>query len=174
MRIRLCTRPYLKRRMPALIYLPCVTGQLNLSSMSFNPDPADTLKFIIDKKRSNASLACEIVSEASEWLKRELAGADIKYTFLSCDCELHYGYSMFLISRTSSTRQMSLSIKIAEVNEKPLAFCEIKVSDNSGYSAFPLDTALDNEEGRHLLLAYVADFVLSCEAIAAEEEGDEE
>lgn len=140
---------------------------------SGDPEPADTLKFIIDKKRENAELTCEIVGAAAKWLKSELIGADIKYTYLSCDSELHYGYSMFLISRTSLSKQMSLSIKIAEVNEKPLAFCEIKVSGSAGYSAFPLDTELASEDGKHLLLAYIADFVLSCEVIIAEEQSEE-
>lgn len=130
---------------------------------SGNPDPANDLRLILEKKRSQPGLNCEIVSEASRWLQSELKGAEIDYTYLSCDDHLHYGYSLFLVNRTVASHQMTLSIKIAEIDEQPHVACDIRVSGATGYNAFPLYTQVTTHEGQQLLLAYIADFVLSCE-----------
>jgi hypothetical protein len=98
---------------------------------------------------------------ASRWLKSELKGADIEFTYLSCDDKLHYGYSVFLVNKSSLARSRKLSIKIAEINETPQAFCEIGIDGET--NTFPLITDLESSRGRQQLLHYITDFVLSAE-----------
>ncbi|MEZ5277785.1 MAG: hypothetical protein R3F07_15495 [Opitutaceae bacterium] len=128
---------------------------------SGDPEPANDLKLVINKKRDHPGLNCEVVSQASRWLKSELKGADIEFTYLSCDERSHYGYSMFLVNQSSHGHRMTLSIKIAEINEAAQAFCEIRVDDEKKTSAFPLITGIADDKGRQLLMHYIADFVLS-------------
>lgn len=130
---------------------------------SGNPEPATDLALILQKKRAQPTLNCEVVSDASRWLKSQLVGANIKFTYLSCDSKDFYGYAMFVLQYAHERRQSVLEIKIAEIDNQPHAFCEIKLHGHSAQNIFPLFCEIGSDEGKQHLLAYLADFVLSNE-----------
>ncbi len=128
---------------------------------SGNPDPAQDLFLLLQKKRSQPHINCEVVSDSARWLKSQLKGAGIAFTYLSCDQQDFYGYAVFLISLSQETLHSTLEVRIIEIDERAHAFCQIKVVATTGGDAFSYFTEIADEKGRQALMAYMADFLLS-------------
>jgi hypothetical protein len=131
---------------------------------SGSPQPIDDLKLLIETKRNAPSQTVEVVSEASRWLKAALQGAGIDFAYASCEAEDHYGFSAFTIIRSYQGERMALEMKIAEIQDMPYVFAEVRSLGKHGGTLFPFFGDMRSDEGRQLLLHYVADFVLSSEA----------
>ena len=128
---------------------------------SGNPEPANNLKLLLEQKLNMSSRTCEVVSEASRWLKAELTGAGVRYHYAACDERDHYGFAVFTITRTNGATQLILETKIAELGEQPYAFAQVRMLGRFDSALFPLFGEIATDEGRQLLLHYISDFVLS-------------
>lgn len=127
---------------------------------SGDPKPNDDLKVVMDAKRGGPSSTVDVVSEASGWLKSALKGAGVYYNYASCE-EDRYGFSAFTIIRFYQKIPTTLDIKIAEINERPYVFAEVRSLGKFEGTLFPLFVNLKDESDREILLHFIADFVLS-------------
>lgn len=131
---------------------------------SGKPAPIEDLQLIINQKRSAHSITCDVVSEAANWLKSALLGAEIRFQYGACDFEDHYGYAVFIILRKSGQTRLLLEIKVAEIAEEPMLFAEVRSVGRSSGSLFPFFGEISSEEGQKRVLHYIADFILSTES----------
>lgn len=129
---------------------------------SGKPEPSCELDLLIKKKENQPSLTVEVVSEASRWIKSELAGAGIAYHYAACDNFDHYGFSVFTIIREHRTANLSLEIKVAEIGGVPYFFTNVRELGHGHSSLFPFSGEMGSEAGRQSLLEYLSDFILSC------------
>ncbi|MFW5882988.1 MAG: hypothetical protein ACOCVG_01330 [Verrucomicrobiota bacterium] len=142
--------------------------------LSGNPDPEQDLALLIEQKRNTPGTAPEVVAEASRWLKAQLKGANVKFTYLSCDTADYYGYSVFIIHHIAAGGQSFLEVKLAEIDGKPFAFCKVRIVASAGgdesapsrgeYEIFSFSTEIAGSEGQRDVLALIADFVLSMQS----------
>ena len=130
---------------------------------SGEPQPTDDLKLLIEMKRHAPSRTVEVVSNAARWLKAALTGADVKFTYSSCEAEDHYGFAAFTLVRNYRGQPVSLDLKIAEVRDSPYYFAEVRSLGKYEGTLFPFVGDLRSEDSRELLLHYIADFVMSTE-----------
>ena len=128
---------------------------------SGDPNPAQDLEMILQAKRAQPGLNCEVVCDAARWIKAQLKGARVPFTYFSCDDKNYYGYSVFFIQITGEARHSSLEIKLLEIDGRAHAFCKVKVISGKGEDVFTYFTEISGEDGRRILLAYTADFLLS-------------
>ena len=128
---------------------------------SGNPHAADQLALIISQKQNTPSRTCEIVSEAAVWLKAELTGAGVKYLYGACEENEHYGYANFLLNRHYEGIPIMMEIKIAEIENKPFVFADVRSSGRHSGMGFPFFSSLAPESGQELFLHYLSDFILS-------------
>ncbi len=131
---------------------------------SGNPEPADELRLLIQAKRHAPSRTVEVVSATARWLKAALKGADVAYSYASCEEEDHYGYAAFTVLRFYRGEPVSLDLKIAEIRETPYFFAEVRSLGKFDGTLFPFFGEAKSEDGRSLLLHYVADFVMGTDA----------
>lgn len=128
---------------------------------SGNPDAIDDLKLVIETKQHAPAQTVDIVSESARWLKAALKGAGVKYSYASCEEENHYGFAAFTIVRTDKNKPVCLDLKIAEVRDTPYMFAEVRALGKNDGTLFPFFGECRSEDGRELLLHYIADFVMS-------------
>jgi hypothetical protein len=130
---------------------------------SGTPDPISDLKLIMETKRSMESRTCEVVSNATRWLKAQLSGCQITYQYAACEEEAHYGHAVFIITRVCGNSRMSLELKVAEIQDIPYVFADVHVLGKAGGHQFPYFGEVGTSEGRDRVLHYIADFILSTE-----------
>jgi hypothetical protein len=130
---------------------------------SGSPDPISDLKLIIDTKLNMASRTCEVVSDATRWLKAQLHGCGVQYHYAACEEKEHYGHAVFIISRKHGTNRMALEMKVAEIQDVPYVFADVHVLGKMGGRQFPYFGEVGSEEGQERVLHYIADFFLSTE-----------
>ena len=128
---------------------------------SGNPDAIDDLKLVIEMKQHAPPRTVEIVSGAARWLKGALKGAGVEFTYASCEEEDHYGFAALTILRKYRGEPVSLDLKIAEVRGNPYLFAEVRTLGKHDGTLFPFFRDLSTDDGRDLLLHYIADFVMS-------------
>lgn len=131
---------------------------------SGEPHASEELKLLIEIKRGQPSQTIDVVSEAGRWLKAALKGADVKFSYSSCEEQDHYGYAAFTIVRSYAGEPVSLDLKVAEIRSTPFIFAEVRSLGRHGGTLFPFFGDMRSEDGRDLLLHYIADFVMSTEA----------
>ncbi len=130
---------------------------------SGDPHAIDDLKLLIETKRNAPSQTLDIVSDAARWLKSALKGAGVAYSYASCEERDHYGYAAFTILRNYRGEPVCLDLKVAEIGNTPHAFAEVRSLGKYDGTLFPFFGDLRSDEDRHMLLHYVADFMLSTE-----------
>lgn len=128
---------------------------------SGKPLPVDDLRMLMERKRSLPSLTCEIVSEASRWLKAVLEGAGVNYHYAACADRDYYGFAVVSVSRRRGSAQLVMELKVAEIGEQPYIFADVRMLGQGPTSFFPFFGTLGDEEGRELALNYISDFLLS-------------
>ncbi len=131
--------------------------------LSGDPAPIDDLQLIIETKRHMPTRTLDVVSEASRWLKASLNGAGVKFNYASCEDQDHYGFSACHIARSYKGQGVCLELKVAEIRDAPYAFADVRVMGKSDGGLFPFFGDLATQDGRDLLLHYVADFIMSTE-----------
>ncbi|MGE9289746.1 MAG: hypothetical protein ACQKBT_02070, partial [Puniceicoccales bacterium] len=117
---------------------------------------------ILETKRNAASDSCQIVSDASSWLKSELKGADVKYQYGACENEL-WTFSSFTLVRDVDEEKLSFELKIAEIDHTPYAFVDVHPVGKAHERRFPFFGEIESDEGKKRVLHYIADFLLSTE-----------
>lgn len=130
---------------------------------SGDPLPSDDLKLIIETKQHRPNTTVEVVSDATNWLKAALKGADVPYSYSACE-QAHYGYAVITILRNYGTEPVSLELKVAEIQDRPYVFAEVHSLGRFGGTMFPFFGDLQSDESRTQLLHYVADFMLSTQS----------
>ncbi|MFP4351229.1 MAG: hypothetical protein ACLFRP_06175 [Puniceicoccaceae bacterium] len=118
---------------------------------------------VIQTKRNTPALACDIVSEASRWMKSQLIGAGVGYQYGACDGRTHSSFSSFTIFRETAERKLLFRLKIAEIAGDPYAFIEAHPVGKPTEILFPFFGEIGSDEGKNRILNYVADFLLSTE-----------
>lgn len=131
---------------------------------SGDPKPSDDLKLVIASKSSAPPTTLDVVSEAARWLKAALKGADVNFSYASCEDHNHYGYAAFTVLRSYKGEPVSLDLKVAEIRGTPFAFAEVRSRGKHGGTLFPFFGDLRNDDHRELLLHYIADFIMGSEA----------
>ena len=129
---------------------------------SGDPEASEDLKLIIDAKRHHPPNTIEVVSDAARWVKAALKGAGVHYSYSQCE-EDHYGYAVVTVVRSHRGEPVSLDLKIAEIQDRPYVFAEVRSLGRFGGTMFPFFGDLQSDESRTQLLHYVADFILSTE-----------
>mgnify|MGYP006268224271 CR=1 FL=1 len=129
---------------------------------SGDPDPVDDLKLIIETKRHQPAAAVDVVSDAAAWLKAALKGANLAFSYSSCQ-EEHYGYAVITLLRSHRGQPVSLDLKVAEIQDRPYVFAEVRSLGRFGGTMFPFFSDMQSDDSRELLLHYISDFILSTE-----------
>jgi hypothetical protein len=127
------------------------------------PTPTDALHVLIEKKRHYPSVTCDVVAPTTEWIKALLKEAGISFNFSECEQHDHYGFSTFYLQRWTGNGYLTLQVKVTEIDGKPFVFAALHKMGDIGHSGFPFFQCVDEENGRDLLLNYIADFLLSTE-----------
>ncbi len=141
---------------------------------SGTPDPDDDLKLILKTKENSPSRTCEIVSEATRWLKAQLNGCEVPYQYAACEEQAHYGHAVFFITRKVDKARMSLELKVAEIEDVPHVFADVHVLGNLDGRLFPYFGEVGSQEGQSRVLHYIADFILSTEPVKKDEKTEKE
>lgn len=131
---------------------------------SGQPEPIDDLQLIIDTKRHAPNINVDVISDATRWLKAALDGADVKYSYASCEEGEPYGYAVLTIMRHYHSQLMILELKVAEINTQPHVFAKVRTTGKNPDTLFPFFGNLRSDEQRDSLLHYIADFVISSQA----------
>lgn len=131
--------------------------------LSGNPDPSSDLQMILETKRNTSGESCRIVSEAARWIKSQLNGAGVKYNYASCEKGDHSAYSSFTIIREGDSPRIVFEMKIAEINKEPFAFVDVHPMGKPTERFFPFFGEIGSDQGRLLILNYIADFILGTE-----------
>lgn len=127
---------------------------------SGNPEVSDDLQLIIETKRHAVARTVDVVSEAAHWLKAALKGADVNFSYASCEQD-HYGFAAFTICRNYRGQPVSLELKVAEIRETPYLFADVRTLGKFEETLFPFFGDLRSDDNRELLLHYIADFLIS-------------
>lgn len=130
---------------------------------SGEPQPLFDLQTLIAQKRHLPSLTCSVVSEASRWLKAQLIGANVAFQYAACDDRDHYGYSVLLVQRSSTSGQFILEVKIAEIGGKAFVQAQTRMIGRIDGYHFPYFGPFHNPEDREMALQYISDFLLATE-----------
>jgi len=117
---------------------------------------------ILETKRNSASDSCQIVSDASAWLKAELKGANIQFQYGACQDDL-WTFSSFSFLRDGDDEKLSFELKIAEIDKTPFAFIDVHPVGKIQERRFPFFGEIQTENGKRKVLHYIADFILSTE-----------
>jgi hypothetical protein len=131
---------------------------------SGDPKPNDDLRHVIAAKQNGPAQAVEIVSEAARWLKGALKGADVHFSYGTCEERDCFGFAVFTIVRSYQGKPTTLDLKIAEIRQTPYIFAEVRTHGKTEGTLFPFFGDLRSEDQRDLLLHYIADFVVSTRA----------
>ncbi len=131
---------------------------------SGDPQPNDALRHVIAAKQNTPTRTVEVVSEATRWLKGALKGADVHFSYGSCEERDQFGFAAITIVRSYRGTPTTLDLKIAEIRETPFIFAEVRTHGKLEGSLFPFFGDLRSEDHRDLLLHYIADFVVSTTA----------
>jgi len=118
----------------------------------------------MERKRHAPDVSADIVYDAARWLKAELHGAEVAYSYGSCDSDAFAGYASFVITRQHVGGPLLLEVKITEIAERPFIFANTRAVGSGGAAGgFPLFAEIGSEDGRCLFLNYLSDFLLSTE-----------
>ncbi|MBC2606874.1 hypothetical protein [Pelagicoccus albus] len=131
---------------------------------SGDPEPKDDLLLVMAAKQSSPSRTLDVVSKSSNWLKSVLKGANVPFSYSSCEKEDHYGYAAVTIVRNYRGQPACLDIKIAEIRDRAYIFAEVRSLGKFEGTMFPFFGDLESDNERDLLLHYIADFVLSADS----------
>lgn len=127
---------------------------------SGSPEPANELWLIIESKRNQMNETLVVVSEASAWLKAQLTGAKVDYSYTPCPANNPSAFGAFSVIRKYKGKKVALDLKVTEINRKPFVFAEvIQLGDDHG-RWFPFFGDIATDEMKQNLLHYISDFLL--------------
>lgn len=120
----------------------------------------ETLKFLLQSKSNDPSPTREVVSAAVSWMSAQLRNADVSYHYSDGGAG-HGTYGYFQIKSLLKDTAITLHLKIAEINGVPFASVEVRVRGQGQGILFPYFGEIGSEEGKLLLLHFIADFLMS-------------
>lgn len=130
---------------------------------SGDPEPISDLSLVMATKLSSPSRTLDVVAKASQWLKAALKGANVSFSYSSCEDEDHYGFAAITIVRKYRGEPACLDIKIAEIRDRPYIFAEVRSLGKYEGTMFPFFGDMHSDDERDLLMHYIADFVISAD-----------
>ena len=120
----------------------------------------ETLKFLLQSKKGDSSRPCDVVAAAVSWMSEQLRNAEVSYHY--SDGGVGHGvYGYFQIKSILKDTAITLHLKIAEINDLPFASVEVRVRGQHQGILFPYFGEIGSEEGKLLLLHFIADFLLT-------------
>lgn len=128
---------------------------------SGSPEPADDLSLIMNLKRNHTNRAVEVVSQASRWLKAQLAGAGTEFNYTPCEVGNPSTFATFSVMKEHKGVQLALYLKVAEIHERPFVFAEVLQTSRMHGSLFPFFADISSDEAKQNLLHYISDFLLT-------------
>lgn len=120
----------------------------------------ETLKFLLQGKQADKELPSNVVGDAVSWMHIQFKNADVPYYYSEGGAG-HGIYGYFQIKSLLKTQAITLHIKIAEINTIPYVSAEVRVRGQHETILFPYFGEIGSEEGKHTLLHFIADFLLS-------------
>jgi hypothetical protein len=138
---------------------PRKTPEMN-SSKQPRKTIMETLKFLLQSKKSETSRAQEVVNDSVSWMHQQFRAAGVAYHYSDGGAGLgKYGY--FQIKSLLKETAITLHLKIAEINGQPYVSAEVRVRGQHESILFPYFGEIGSEEGKLNILHFIADFVLS-------------
>lgn len=122
----------------------------------------ENLSIILQSKKANVGYAKEVVTESANWLKKQFQEAQVPFNYADCDRD-YCGFATFQIYSIFHGIPVNLFLKIAEIKSQPYVFADIRVRDGNEAVLFPFFGEIGSEDGRELVLNYIADYILSVE-----------
>lgn len=120
----------------------------------------ETLKFLLQAKKADCSRCNEIVAESVLWMSTQFQNAEVPFHYSEGGVNQgKYGY--FQIQSLLRQTAITLHLKIAEIHSTPYAFAEVRIRGQHESILFPFFGEIGSEEGREVILHYVADFLVS-------------
>ncbi|MGD7654611.1 MAG: hypothetical protein ACQCXQ_15440 [Verrucomicrobiales bacterium] len=120
----------------------------------------ETLKFLLQGKQADGSVASQVVEEAVSWMHEQFRNAGIQYHY--SDGGAGFGvYGYFQIKSILKEQAITLHLKIAEINGMAYAASEVRIRGHHEGIMFPYYGEIGSEDGKLNLLNFVADFILS-------------
>ena len=120
----------------------------------------ETLKFLLESKKADVATPARVVQEAVDWMHTQFANARVEHEYSMGGSGLgRFGH--FEIESSIHGTDITLHIKIAEINGHAYAFSEVRVRGRQDVILFPFFGEISSDEGRLTILHYVADFILS-------------
>lgn len=114
----------------------------------------------MNMKRSHPNQAVEVVSQASRWLKAQLTGADVDFSYAPCESDDPSTFATFSAAKDHNGKRLALHLKIAEIHNRPFVFAEVQQVGSAQASLFPFFADLSTDESKQNLLHYISDFLL--------------
>ena len=120
----------------------------------------ETLKFLLQSKKADDPELHEVVQDAVSWMRGQFENAEIPFHYSDGGVG-HGAYGYFQIKSLLRETAITLHLKIAEINGEPYVFSEIRVRGQHESILFPFFGQIGSEEGKLVILHYIADFLLS-------------
>lgn len=120
----------------------------------------ETLKFLLETKKADCSRSQEIVSESVSWMRTQFQNADVPFHYSEGGVS-HGTYGYFQIKSLLKETAITLHLKIAEIDSTPYVFAEVRIRGQHESILFPFFGEIGSEEGREVILHYIADFLMS-------------
>jgi hypothetical protein len=120
----------------------------------------ETLKFLLQTKNADCTRSNDIVAEAASWVRSQLQNAEVPFHYSEGGLG-HGTYGYFQIKSMLKETAITLHLKIAEIHSTPYVFAEVRIRGQHESILFPFFGEISGEEGRLLILHYIADFLLS-------------
>lgn len=120
----------------------------------------ETLKFLLESKKADLATPIQVVQEAVDWMHTQFHNAHIEHQYADGGSGLgRYGH--FEIESRIHGSDITLHIKVAEINGHAYAFSEVRMRGRQDMILFPFFGEISSAEGKLTILHYVADFILS-------------
>lgn len=120
----------------------------------------ETLKFLLQTKKAAYTRSNEIVAEAVSWMRTQFQNAEVPFYYSEGGAS-HGTYGYFQIKSLLKETAITLHLKIAEIHSTPYVFAEVRVRGQHETILFPFFGEIGSEDGRVVILHYIADFLLS-------------
>lgn len=120
----------------------------------------ETLKFLLQAKKADCSHSNDIVSESVSWVKTQFQNAEVPFYYSEGGVG-HGKYGYFQIKSLLKETAITLHLKIAEIHSTPYAFAEVRIRGQHESILFPFFGEIGSEEGKEVILHYIADFLVS-------------
>jgi hypothetical protein len=122
-----------------------------------------SLTSILREKQNTRDAHSHVHQALGRWLSEELKAAEEDNQLFDCETKF-YGYSRVTLQRNLHGVQVSLDIKIGDIEGKPFYFADVRLIGQYYRPMLPATGALITDGDKARLLAYIADFILSVQS----------